>query len=344
MNSKFVLFFCLVFVLIGCGDKSFCAEPSPESEGIYIYTSDLEEKVDENDGITENLSEQIIGYAKRPYVYGVPDKGILFLEEDGTLYFSKGWENIKLEKVEGRYLSIAETPYIPMAITSEGEICSMIPFYVYDGEQENANTNPDDYIYISQHSVDRLNNTKKIAYFYGYDMGVNDYVAFYMDGRVGSLTGSDDVPWYYFEGESFLQVAVDVRRGVVGIRSDGSLVSSGEFGQELDKWKGIVAVDMNASDVVGITKDGHVKTTNESINQQTKKWENIIAISIDRNIIVGLKKDGTVVAASASNGYDDMLEQIERWENIVAVDVCPDGSIIGVHGDKSVEFVHGYIQ
>ena len=97
---------------------------------------------------------------------------------------------------------------------------------------------------------------------------------------------------------------------------------------------------MNSSDVVGITKDGRVRTTNDWLTHQTKDWENIVAVSVNRDIVVGLKKDGTVVAASEAVGYDDMFETMESWENIVAVVVCENGTVIGVHGDRTVAVAH----
>ena len=160
-------------------------------------------------------------------------------------------------------------------------------------------------------------------------------MARYTDGRVGSLNGPEDI--LLFDGEAPLQVAVDVSRGAVGIRKDGTLITNGEFGQGLEQWKDIVAVSMNSSDVVGITKDGRVRTTSDWLTNQTKDWENIVAVSVNRDIVVGLKKDGTVVAASESVGYDEMFETMESWENIVAVAVCENGTVIGVHGDRTVE-------
>ena len=342
MNNKFLkrMTVCLLVALCGCGKTTTLPESQPVSE-IAANSGDLQETEPETESEIpgEDISEQIAEYARRPYVYGVVDRGILFLEEDGTLYFATDWENPKLEKVEGTYSAIAETPILPMAITEDGTIRSMLPFYVYDeSDQETEAVSPDEYIYIDHFEAELLENAKNIANVYGYDLGACSYVARYTDGRVGSLNGPEDM--LLFDGEAPLQVAVDVSRGAVGIRKDGTLLTNGEFDQGLEQWKDIVAVSMNSSDVVGITKDGRVRTTNDGLTHQTKDWENIVAVSVNRDIVVGLKKDGTVVAASEAVGYDEMFETMESWENIVAVVVCENGTVIGVHGDRTVEVAH----
>lgn len=123
---------------------------------------------------------------------------------------------------------------------------------------------------------------------------------------------------------------------VVGLKSDGSWVSAGEYedGQrDVETWDDIVAIDVGLKHTVGLKSDGTVVATGDNSKGQcdVSSWTDIVKISAYWNNTLGLKADGTVVATGENkNGECD----VQSWENVI--DISCDGSSFGLTADGEI--------
>jgi hypothetical protein len=106
-----------------------------------------------------------------------------------------------------------------------------------------------------------------------------------------------------------------------GLRKDGTviakyIVSSEDPGEcDVSDWKDIVAIDVGAGHIVGLTKDGTVLATGSNPNGQcdVSDWKDIVAITANYGATFGLKKDGTIVTT-------DSEVDLSSWKDMVAID------------------------
>lgn len=142
-------------------------------------------------------------------------------------------------------------------------------------------------------------------------------------------------------------IAIDVGYAfVVGLKSDGTVVSSGHNGDgqcNVENWESITAIASGWRHTVGLTTDKTVKITgyaNRNHRNQVEAWTDIIAIaagggsgiSAGGGHTVGLKEDGSVVAAG-DNTYGQC--NVQDWEHIVAI-AAGDWHTVGLREDGSV--------
>lgn len=165
------------------------------------------------------------------------------------------------------------------------------------------------------------------------------------------------------EWTDVLDVAVSRNGNVVGLRSDGTVVSdfstdtrqySDLIAAELSGWTDIIAVDSGNYNVFGLRSDGTVLATDfydpydSNVGQaDMADWTDIVAISAGGMHTVGLKADGTVVACG-----DDFMGQcqVQDWSGIAiiaagdnqTVGVRTDGTVVVIGSDSDLQKVKGW--
>lgn len=105
---------------------------------------------------------------------------------------------------------------------------------------------------------------------------------------------------------------------VMGLKSDGTVVTTGVCYDDFSDWKNIVSISAGHNHTVGLKSDGTVVAVgNNSTGQcDISTWTDIVAISAGTFHTVGLKTDGTVVAVG-SNTYGQC--DVSDWKDIIAI-------------------------
>ena len=130
---------------------------------------------------------------------------------------------------------------------------------------------------------------------------------------------------------------------VYGLKSDGTVVSSGKYALDLSSWANVkqlsVADGDTAQVVVGLTNDAKVLTasTYDEI-LEAKNWTDIIQVSAGRLHVAGLKADGTVVTCGRplfEEEGDEGEFDVVAWEDIVYVS-ADNQTTVGLKSDGTV--------
>ena len=126
-------------------------------------------------------------------------------------------------------------------------------------------------------------------------------------------------------------------RHTVGLRSDGTVVATGEneYGQcDTESWSDIVAVAAGCFDTVGLRSDGTVVAigSNAEGQRDVSDWTDIVAVAAGGDHTAGLRLDGTVVAVGQN---DDGRCDVSDWTDIVAV-AAGDRHTVGLRSDGTV--------
>lgn len=132
-------------------------------------------------------------------------------------------------------------------------------------------------------------------------------------------------------------------RHTVGLRSDGTVVATGEndFGQcNVSSWSDIVAVAAGDHHTVGLCSDGTVVATGNNDEGQcnVRSWTDIVAVAAGSTHTVGLRSDGSLVA-TGWNKSDQC--NVNSWRDITAIAVgskhtvglCNDGTVVSIGGN-----------
>lgn len=139
-------------------------------------------------------------------------------------------------------------------------------------------------------------------------------------------------------------------QGIYAIAEDGSLIRSGKDTNTTDAWDlteftDLVCVQQGTKTLYGLRSDGTVVATGENAGL-VRGWKDVVQLSVagDKDIILGLKADGTVLAA----GRESILGAAQ-WTDIVqlsagryhAVGLKSDGTVVVVGNNPLNENTQG---
>ena len=103
--------------------------------------------------------------------------------------------------------------------------------------------------------------------------------------------------------------------------------------------KGVVAIAVGSSDIVGLKEDGIVVVASrfwlDDRYEGVENWRNIVAVAAGGSHIVGLRKDGTVVAVGSN--YHGQCK-VGSWRDIVAV-AAGKNHTVGLKKDGIIIFL-----
>lgn len=140
-------------------------------------------------------------------------------------------------------------------------------------------------------------------------------------------------------------VSVGVRYAVA-IKSNKRAISTGYnenyqsniFGEE---WSNLVSISGFSRFTAGLTIDGNVLVTSDSIRDEIERssdWNDIVAISVGENYIIGLRSDGTL--AHAGHDLGDGQCNVEDWKGIISI-ATGWRHTVGLDSEGNV-FITGY--
>lgn len=106
-------------------------------------------------------------------------------------------------------------------------------------------------------------------------------------------------------------------RSSVAIENDGTIVATGgNNSYDYHDWTDIISVSNKGVISIGLKEDGTVVSTGE-YSVDTSTWNDIIAVSAGERYVIGLKSDGTLIGAGHDSG-DGQLN-VENWTDIIAI-------------------------
>lgn len=135
---------------------------------------------------------------------------------------------------------------------------------------------------------------------------------------------------------------------IYGLKSDGTVVSSGQYALDLSSWTNIKQLAVGDGDsaqvVVGLTNDGKVLAASDYEEiLEAQSWTNIVQVSAGRLHAIGLKSDGTVVTCGRplfEEEGDEGEFDVADWKDIVYVS-ADNQTTVGLKSDGTV-IVTGY--
>lgn len=183
-------------------------------------------------------------------------------------------------------------------------------------------------------------NVRRLGYADGHWIGIKTDDTLYVQNY------REDTKYEYAERRmrvlltwrNIVDVKAVPRGGVIGLKSDGTVIASSQVKKELvegiSEWSEITEIACTNDCIFGLMSNGFVRSVgwDEWGAHYASKWTDIIGIAAGSVHVAGLKKDGTVVAC----GYEkDGQTATSFWKNIVAITadsrctigVCADGSI-----------------
>ena len=123
------------------------------------------------------------------------------------------------------------------------------------------------------------------------------------------------------------------RRGfVVGLREDGTVVSTDQNLFRLGDWGNIERIATGEDLIIGILSDGRVRATGNNDYGQCNvaSWTDVVRIYPGKTCVVGLRADGTLLV-SGRNHYNQ--HEAEEWTDIREVYIT--------YGVSGAEYIYG---
>lgn len=116
---------------------------------------------------------------------------------------------------------------------------------------------------------------------------------------------------------------------VVALRADGTVLTTMD-GLSISDWEEVVQISASFFGLFGLRSDGTVLTDNPEM-VDISGWTDVVQLATGMDCVLGLRSDGTVLAASQ---YGDVQQYVKDWTDIVAIDVYME--IFGLRADGTV--------
>ncbi len=157
------------------------------------------------------------------------------------------------------------------------------------------------------------------------------------DGTVGHV--GRNRPEYLQGLKDVVQIAA--HHATFGLDSEGTLVfgdDSAWTSETYQEWFDLVDIDSSECDMIGLRSDGTVITTGKG-DYNTYGWSNIVDVAAGMLAIYGLRENGTVIALGKN---DQNQMDVEEWTDIkeitagnyYAAGLKKDGTVVVAGGHK----------
>ena len=155
------------------------------------------------------------------------------------------------------------------------------------------------------------------------------YAAILDSKGVCTYTGATSGKW-----ENIIDIEVCACGDLIGLKADGTCVSTQQYGVNVSSWSNIVAISARGvrSFAVGLKADGTCVTTGSAPSGVTS-WKDIVAVCTGYNYVTGLKADGTCVSTSYN---------LSGWRDIAAISQGSDDGVVGLKSDGTCVTTYGY--
>ncbi|MGN0593900.1 MAG: hypothetical protein ACI4I6_01970 [Hominimerdicola sp.] len=115
-----------------------------------------------------------------------------------------------------------------------------------------------------------------------------------------------------------------------------------DYAYPMDKFTDITQIAVALNDVVGLKKDGTV-VSSDGTEIDVSSWSDISKIDCTLNAVFGLKNDGTVVACSDSSDLKVTDEDISAWKDLTDI-ACGDYFTVGLQKDGKAVYCYAQNQ
>ena len=132
----------------------------------------------------------------------------------------------------------------------------------------------------------------------------------------------------------------------IGLKEDGTVITSGEVPVNVDDWSDIVAVSAGERYVVALKSDGTVVGAGHDAGDGQLKvvaWTDIVAIATGWRHTVALDADGAIYITGygSTKQLKEISKNYSQWENIIAIaagggDIAGKGHTVGLRSDGTV--------
>lgn len=160
-------------------------------------------------------------------------------------------------------------------------------------------------------------------------------------GAVIAVTGENTVltaelyPYIVSEVSAWRDIAdINFRDSfALGLKTDGSLISTVKFDTDISQWQNIVQIETNFSTIACLKADGTVVTAQEKCILSENKikaaesWENIAFIQYFNDDLWGLTEDGTVISTGAYPPKNENIVQV-AGDDGDAYGLTKDGAVV----------------
>jgi len=268
---------------------------------------------------------------------GTGDSQIAAVKSDGSIAYYGGYEDA-LSTNDWKHITAVSTrgEYVE-GLDASGHIRSS-----YNGTIEELKQSTLNSVQAMLPVIDAWSELENVAAFQSsYPSSV---AALLKDGTVKVLGWTRDEDEAAVRQWRDIVSVTDDGGGVMGLRSDGSVVTAGERYEQYEmsaasQWQHIVALSTfrSTSNTIGLRDDGTVVAagSNKWGEGNVESWSDVIAVAAGAMHTVGLKRDGTVMATGL-NDYGQC--DVGDWTDIVAID-AGSYTTIGLKSDGTLLIV-----
>ena len=129
----------------------------------------------------------------------------------------------------------------------------------------------------------------------------------------GKLITSGDAP-SVSDFDSLAAITTDGNT-LVGLKKNGTVISSGSLPTEVGKWKNITDIAMSNTHYVGVKEDGSVACAGDESSCKVEDWSDISKVYAGENYTIGINKNGRILV-SGDLEISDTLEGLSGVKNI----------------------------
>ena len=129
----------------------------------------------------------------------------------------------------------------------------------------------------------------------------------------GKLITSGDAP-SVSDFDSLAAITTDGNT-LVGLKKNGTVISSGSLPTEVGKWKNITDIAMSNTHYVGVKEDGSVACVGNESSCKVEDWSDISKVYAGENYTIGINKNGRILV-SGDLEISDTLEGLSGVKNI----------------------------
>lgn len=149
-----------------------------------------------------------------------------------------------------------------------------------------------------------INNEKRLVSAETYSAYITNKGKLITSGEAPSISDFDSLAAITTDGNT-----------LVGLKKNGTVISSGSLPTEVGKWKNITDIAMSNTHYVGVKEDGSVACVGNESSCKVEDWSDISKVYAGENYTIGINKNGRILV-SGDLEISDTLEGLSGVKNI----------------------------
>lgn len=205
------------------------------------------------------------------------------------------------------------------------------------------NENGTPYVFVANGYSDH-ENAKQWTNLKGVEISAEVLYGVKKDGSLVVLTPAitlNKLNWDYSAFTDLIQVESAHNHAIYGLKSDGTVVATGDKAHDVSDWTDIVLLSAGGDSnnmIMGLKADGTVVIEGDDAVLGAAQWTDIVHISAGRFHAAGVKSDGTVVTVGRPYKAEDGDKgefDVSGWTDIVYV-AAENQTTYGLKSDGTV--------